>query len=263
VSVKSRYAVYIGYDPREDAAFAVARESCKYYSNMPIPVYGLLLQDLIEADLYKRPIEFKPSAADKPVMWDVVSDAPMSTEHANARFFVPMIAKEGWALFVDGDVMFRSDISKLFRKFDESKAVYCVHHEHKPKNKTKMDGQVQTKYKRKNWSSVIAFNCDHPANKALTLDVLNNTPGRDLHALFWLADCDIGELDASWNYLVGHSDPEIEPDIVHFTDGIPTMAGYGNVPYAGEWFDWRNRWARGYHELAFQLSTPKWEDMNV
>jgi lipopolysaccharide biosynthesis glycosyltransferase len=181
---------------------------------------------------------------DRPVMWDVVSDAPMSTQHANARFFVPMLAKEGWALFVDGDVMFRSNVCRLFDKLDPAKAVYCVHHRHAPNSTVKMDGQTQTQYKRKNWSSVILFNCDHPANKALTLDVLNNTPGRDLHALFWLSDCDIGELDAGWNWLAGHSDPQIEPDIVHFTDGVPNMAGYENVPYADEWHKWRKAWAR-------------------
>lgn len=237
--------VFIGYDPREDAAFAIARESCKYHANLPVPITGLVLDDLIATGLYKRPIEYRPSAADKPVMWDVVSDAPMSTQHACARFFVPMLAKKGWALFTDGDVLFRSNVGKLFAQLDKSKAVYCVHHRHEPNYTVKMDGQTQTKYRRKNWSSVIAFNCDHPANKALTLDVLNNTPGRDLHALFWLADCDIGELDVSWNWLAGHSDSEVVPDIVHFTDGVPNMPGYENVPYADEWFRWRDDWARG------------------
>lgn len=237
--------IFIGYDPREDAAFAVARESCHYFKSLPVPVFGLVLDDLIRAGVYRRPIEYKPSAADRPVMWDVVSDAPMSTQHANARFFVPMLAKSGWALFVDGDVMFRHDVVRIFDKMDRKKAVYCVHHKHEPKNTVKMDGQTQTTYSRKNWSSVIAFNCDHPANRALTLDVLNNTPGRDLHALFWLANCDIGELDVSWNWLVGHSDPEVDPKLVHFTDGVPNMAGYEDVPYAKDWQFWRHRWARG------------------
>jgi hypothetical protein len=235
--------IFIGYDPREDAAFAVARESCKYHLTLPVPIRGVILDDLIEQGLYRRPIEMR-AGFDRPVMWDVVSDAPMSTQHANARFFVPMLAKEGWALFTDGDVLFRNNPVRLLDKVNKSKAVYCVHHRHEPDYKVKMDGQAQTKYKRKNWSSVILFNCDHPANKALTPDVLNNTPGRDLHALFWLADCDIGELDASWNWLVGHSDPEIEPDIVHFTDGVPNMPGYENVPYADEWQKWRKAWAR-------------------
>jgi hypothetical protein len=74
-----------------------------------------------------------------------------------------------------------------------------------------MDGQAQTRYARKNWSSFVIFNCDHVANKALTLDVVNNAPGRDLHRFFWLADCDIGELSPEWNYLVGHTQAPVDP----------------------------------------------------
>lgn len=237
--------MFIGWDPREAAAFAVAKETCKRYLTRPIPVYGLLLDDLIKAGLYKRPIEYRPSAADKPVMWDVVSDAPMSTQHACARFFVPMLAKTGWALFVDGDVLFRGNVARLFEKLDSSKAVYCVQHKHEVAPGIKMDGQTQTAYSRKNWTSVIAFNCDHPANRALTLDVLNNTPGRDLHRLFWLEDGDIGELDQVWNVLVGYTDPEISATIAHFTSGTPDMPGYEDQKYSDEWRDRRDEWARG------------------
>lgn len=238
-------SVWIGWDPREAAAFAVARESLKHYLTRPIPVCGLVLNDLIKMGLYKRPIEYRPSAADKPIMWDVVSDAPMSTEHACARFFVPMLAKRGWALFVDGDVMFRGNVARLFEQLDTSKAVYCVQHKHDAEPGVKMDGQVQTAYSRKNWTSVIAFNCDHPANRALTLDVLNNTPGRDLHRLFWLADCDIGELPQAWNVLVGYTDPDISASIAHFTSGTPDMQGYADQKYADEWRTIRDSWARG------------------
>jgi hypothetical protein len=240
-----RESIYIGWDPREAAAFAVARESCRKHLTRPIPVHGLLLSDLQKAGLYTRPLEYRPSAADKPVMWDVVSDAPMSTQHANARFFVPMLAKTGWALFCDGDVLFRGNACRLFEHLDNRKAVYCVWHDHAPGVGTKMDGQVQTSYGRKNWSSVIAFNCDHPANQALTLDVLNNTPGRDLHRLFWLSDCDIGELEPAWNYLVGASDPDVGATIAHFTSGVPDMAGYESCEYADEWRQVRDDWARG------------------
>ncbi len=238
-------SIFIGWDPREAAAFAVARESCRRHLTRPIPIHGLLLEDLQKQGLYTRSIEYRPSAADKPIMWDVVSDAPMSTQHANARFFVPMLAKTGWALFVDGDVMFRGNVCRLFEQLDNSKAVYCVQHKHEPEPGTKMDGQVQTQYARKNWTSVIAFNCDHPANKALTPDVLNKTPGRDLHRLFWLADCDIGELDAAWNYLVGHSDPEVSATVAHFTSGTPDMDGYADQKYSDEWRMFRDDWARG------------------
>jgi hypothetical protein len=238
-------SIWLGWDPREADAFAVARESCNFHLTRPIPIYGLLLEDLQRAGLYTRPIEYKDCAADKPIMWDVVSGAPMSTAHSNARFWVPMLAKTGWALFTDGDVLFRGNVCRLFEQLDNSKAAYCVWHEHEPKSTTKMDGQIQTSYGRKNWTSVIAWNCDHPANQALTLDVLNNTPGRDLHRLFWLADCDIGELDVAWNYLVGHSDPEVSATIAHFTEGTPSMAGYENQKYSEEWRRARDDWARG------------------
>ncbi len=237
--------IYIGYDPREFAAFSVARYTLKYRMTQRIPVYGLVLQDLIDAGLYKRPYEYRQSALDKPVMWDVISNAPMSTQHANARFLVPHLAKDGWALFCDGDMLFRDNVARLFESLDESKAVYCVQHKHNPKPGTKMDGQEQTRYARKNWTSFIIFNCDHVANKALTLDLINNAPGRDLHRLCWLADCDIGQLDSAWNWLVGHSDETIEPKNVHFTEGVPDMVGYENVHYADEWRDALMDCARG------------------
>lgn len=237
--------VYIGWDPREADAFAVARESMRRHMTLPIPVYGLVLDDLKATGMYARPIEMRPSAADKPVMWDVVSNAPMSTQHACARFLVRHLAGSGWVLFVDGDILVRGNICRLFDQLDDSKALYCVQHRHEPEPGTKMDGQVQTRYARKNWSSVMAINCDHVANRALTMAVINNTPGRDLHRFFWLADCDIGELGPEWNYLVGHTQGVCDPQIVHFTDGTPAMPGYEACEYAREWRAVLNGWASG------------------
>jgi hypothetical protein len=120
-----------------------------------------------------------------------------------------------------------------------------VKHQFAPPAGVKMDGQRQTQYSRKNWSSFLIFNCGHPSNRCLTssVDMANTLPGRDLHRFCWLRDDEIGEIDASWNFLVGHSDPEIDPDVVHFTDGVPDMPGYENVPFADEWRGERNRWA--------------------
>lgn len=237
-------SIFIGFDPREAAAFAVSRQSVERRMCYPrMPIFGLRLKDLQKRGLYRRPIEFRPSALDGWVMWDVISDAPMSTEHANARFLVPHLAGSGMALFMDGDTMARADVGLLLRQLDGSKAVYCVHHRHQPVNSGKMDGQVQTRYARKNWSSFIVFNCDHPANKALTVEMVNSLPGRDLHRLCWLDDCEIGELDPAWNFLVGHSDPAIDPKVVHFTDGTPDMKGYENCAFADEWRSERDRWA--------------------
>jgi len=234
-----RKSVWIGFDPREADAFAVAKASLTRRLTQPIPVRGLVLDHLKAQGLYTRPTSRKDGR-----LWDEISEAPMATEFACSRFLVPFLNDyQGLALFMDCDMLVRSNVVRLFDRFDKSKAVMVVKHNHQPPEGTKMDGQVQTRYARKNWSSVMLFNCAHPSNKALTPELVNSVPGRDLHAFCWLKDDEIGSLDASWNFLVGHSDPEIVPDIVHFTDGIPTMPGYENSAYADEWHAELARWA--------------------
>lgn len=237
-----RETIFLGWDSRERDAWAVARYTLLLHLKRPVPVKTLSLGDLYERGLYKRPTKNATNGR----MIDVLSarpgyDGQMSTEHANARFFVPYLAKSGWALFADGDVLFRGDVSEVFDGLDERKALYCVMHEHRPVGTTKMDGCVQTRYERKNWSSFMIFNCDHPANKD-TLDLLNKQPGRDLHGFCWLRDDEIGSLDLRWNYLVGHNDAQqcSDPTMVHFTSGVPDMPGYENCEYAAEWFKARD-----------------------
>lgn len=230
-----QHSVWLGWDPREHAAFEVARSSCKKYLTRPIPIRGLVLDDLRERGLYSRPMEYRASAADKPIMWDVVSDAPMATEFACSRFLTPMLARSGWALFADCDMLFRSNVARLFEGLEDSKAVYCVKHDYQPKSSVKMDGQVQGKYSRKLWSSFAIFNADHPANRALTVEFVNRTPGRDLHAFNWLADDEIGEISPEWNWIPGHSSESIDPKCVHFSEGGPWFPGYEDVPFADEW----------------------------
>jgi lipopolysaccharide biosynthesis glycosyltransferase len=190
--------------------------------------------------LYTRPT----CRSDSGQLWDEISRAPMSTEFAISRFFTPLLAKfQGWALFMDADVLVRSNLIELFNAADSTKAVMCVQHAFDDASGTKMDGQLQVPYPRKNWSSVMLFNCAHPANAALTPQLLNSVPGRDLHRFCWLEDDQIGALDPAWNWLVGHSDPAIAPKIVHFTDGFPLMPGYESQAYADEWRDSLVDWA--------------------
>ena len=165
----------------------------------------------------------------------------MATEFAISRFLVPTLAQTGWALFMDCDMMMLTNVARLFDGLDRSKAVYCVKHKHTKGPKTKMDGQMQTFYVRKNWSSFMVFNCDHPSNKALTVEAVNTLPGRDLHRFCWLQDDEIGELDPAWNFLVGHSDPSIQPKNIHWTNGGPWFREYEDVPYADEWRDARDK----------------------
>ena len=176
-------------------------------------------------------------------LWDVISDAPMATEFAISRFLVPILAKTGWALFLDADMLALADLAELFEVADDRFAVMCVKHDYKSPRSEKMDGRAQTAYPRKNWSSLCLWNCDHPANALLTVERVNSLPGRDLHRFCWLDDDLIGDLDPAWNYLVGHSSPAIKPKIVHFTEGWPGLKGYENVPYADEWREARDAWA--------------------
>lgn len=240
------HRIYIGFDPREADAFAVARSSIRRH--MPPPrdweIRGVVLDRLEESGLYTRPMEMR-RGVDRPVMWDVISGAPMSTQHACARFLVPLIQRHGLALFMDGDVLVRASLQPLFdiAKADPSKAVWVVKHDYRPKNTVKMDSQVQSQYNRKLWSAVCLFNCDHPSNKALTAEYVNSVPGRDLHAFAWLNDEEIGTLGEEWHWVPGHSPKEIDPKVVHFSEGIPSMAGYHGVPFADEWREELRRWA--------------------
>jgi lipopolysaccharide biosynthesis glycosyltransferase len=192
---------------------------------------ALRLDELRDAGLYRRPMEVRDGQR-----WDTISGAPMATEFAISRFFVPLlIGYEGLALFMDCDMLVQSDICEVFGSLDPSKALMCIKHMHVPREDTKMDAQLQTFYARKNWSSFMLFNCAHPANKSLTLDLLNTQTGRALHAMCWLSDDLIGALPIRWNFLVGYSDPIGSVANLHFTLGTPDMEGCGNTPYADRW----------------------------
>jgi hypothetical protein len=236
-------SIYIGFDQREGAAYAVARASAQRRLTQPIKIRGVVLAHLQERGLYRRPIEWRDGPAGSRIMCDTISDAPMSTQHACARFLVPHLAATGWAMFLDGDVLVRGNLVRAFDGLDPGKALYCVKHQHMPPAGVKMDGQYQVQYARKNWSSVVIWNCEHPANRILTVDVVNTLPGRDLHRFCWLDDDYIGELDPQWNWLVRQSPPCSMPQVVHFTEGTPDMPGYEDDPYADQWRQELARWA--------------------
>lgn len=234
------WSVWIGFDPRETAAFAVCKSSIYRRTFAPLRVYGVVLEQLRAQGLYYRPTERRDGR-----LWDVISEAPMSTEFSVSRFLVPHLAGSGWALFMDCDMLVRANLADLFAQVDPAKAVYVVKHKHEPPVGVKMDGQAQTQYARKNWSSFVLWNVDHPAHKKLTVEVINTVPGRDLHRFFWLRDSDIGSLHPEYNYLVGHTKLAAgrTPKVVHWTEGIPLMAGYETTEYADEFFGELSQWA--------------------
>ena len=238
-------SIWIGFDPREADGFAVTRFSARRRSTKPIPIYGIVLNEMKRKGMFWRPQERRDGR-----IWDLISEAPCATEFSISRFLVPLLAKKSkWAMFCDSDMMFRSNPCRVFEDLKDKYAVYCVKHNHQPVGSTKMDGQIQTTYSRKNWSSLMIFNNDHPANEKLTLDMVNFLPGRDLHNFCWLSSDEeekeslIGELPESWNWLAGHSSSSIDPDVVHFTEGLPSMPGYEQSPYAEQWWEELGLWA--------------------
>lgn len=232
-------SIFVGYDSRETEAFSVCRRTLRGHGD--IPINPLDLAELRRVGLYWRNTERRDGK-----LWDTISEAPMSTEFAISRFLVPTLARTGLALFLDCDILARDSLDELFAlaKSDPSKAVWCVKHNYQPTSATKMDGQVQQAYPKKLWSSVMLFNVDHPSNKKLTPKLVNSVPGRDLHALCWLKEEEIGALPSRFNHLVDITvpDEDEEPVLVHFTLGGPWLPEYQDVPYAEEWMQARREW---------------------
>ncbi len=225
------YRIFLGWDATQLRAWNVAAYSAQQRAWSRLDIDRIALPTLQAQGLYRR-----PTRTLDPGYWDEISQAPMSTGHAIARFLVPAICEyAGWALFADGDVLFRADVAELFALADVSKAVQVVQHHHDPRKAVKMTGHAQTTYARKNWSSVVLFHCGHPANRALTVDLVNTVPGRDLHRFCWLTDDLVGALPSRWNVLIGE-EVDLDPAIAHFTLGLPDMPGYAHQPYADEWY---------------------------
>ena len=200
--------IYVGWDSREDIAYQVCEHSIKRRAQQNnINVSPLKQNTLREQKLYWRE-----------------QDKLSSTEFTITRFLVPHLNKfAGWAVFCDCDMVWRCNPNELFDQVDDSKAVMVVKHEYDVAQGTKMDGQAQLPYPRKNWSSMILWNCGHPKNKALDLQTVNTASPSFLHRFEWLDDTDIGTLNHSWNWLVGWYDVEHDgdPKIIHYTEGGP------------------------------------------
>lgn len=218
--------IFIGYDSREDIAWQVARHSLLRHADNDLVVIPLRQTVLRELGLYNRP-------------YDVNS----STEFSLTRFLTPYLAaQDGWVLFSDCDFLYTSDVREAFEGLDKDKAVYCVQHDYTPAHQVKMDGKQQTVYPRKNWSSFMIFNCDHPDVRALTPEVVNRATPAYLHRFEWVRDdTSIGRLDLDWNFLEGeYPKPERTPRVIHYTNGGPWFDEWQNCDYADLWLKERD-----------------------
>lgn len=220
--------VYVGYDSRESDAYRACVNSMRARASVQ-PLVMPVSMNLL-GEVYRRRTTRRNGA-----LFDELSQEPMSTEFSLARFFVPKLARSGWALFCDCDFLWRCDVGEVFAHADPAYAVLVVKHRHEGGDSIKMDAQPQTYYARKNWSSLMLLNCDAPEWQSLTLEQLNSLHKHSLHGFSWIEEKRIGALPLDYNWLAGVSPDFDDPRVVHYTLGVPSMAGYERSPFAEEW----------------------------
>lgn len=228
--------VYIGYDEREHRAVEVAVKSLRCVAPDLEP--ELLCSHKLAAQGLLTRVSDHRGGQD----YCLVSNAPKSTRFAISRFLTPILCQQGFALFTDCDVVFREDPREMLTEVNAHFAVSVVKHSYVPAPGLKMVNQTNPVYGRKNWSSVMLFNCDHAANCRLSLRDVNERRGLDLHQFYWLSDYEIGELDPRWNWLVGEQPPlpeavAIGGGIAHFTRGGPWLPGWQGAEYDDLWLE--------------------------
>jgi hypothetical protein len=235
--------ICIGYDSPHPSPFAVCRSSLRRHMTRPMRIMGIHLDDMRRCGWYQR----EDFVGEDGVRWDKISEAPMSTEFAISRFLTPFLAgwQDGWSVFMDCDFLAMTDVNRMWDLLNPRYAVMCVQPDYQHKSSLKMDGKPQTIYPRKLWSSMMAFNMSHPANRALTLEAINTLPGRDLHRFCWLPDDLVGALPPEWNWMEGITDPQVSPAMVHYTHGGPWLPQYQDVAFAEEWRRERDMWVAG------------------
>lgn len=211
--------VFIGWDSKEPAAFAVLADSIIRRATQPVSIVPLSLQSL--ARIYTR--QRGPTE---------------STEFSLTRFLVPFLSGfEGTSIFMDCDMLMQADIGDvlLYPLAEPGKAVYICPHDYIPKAATKFLGQQQTVYPRKNWSSFMVF--DNARCKALTPAYVNSASGLELHRFQWIRDEQIGFIPLEWNWLVGEYAPNARAKNLHYTLGGPWFEETFDCDHAELWLE--------------------------
>jgi hypothetical protein len=214
--------VFIGFDRRETVAFHVLAHSIHAWASEPVTIAPLMLSQLAGVLTRERhPLQ--------------------SSDFSFSRFLTPYLSGySGWSVFMDCDMLMLDDIARLWALRDERYAVMVVKHVHTPKETVKFLGEPQTRYEKKNWSSVMLFN--NARCTALDVDYVNRASGLELHQFKWLdSESLIGELPGRWNHLVGYNPPRADAALVHYTLGGPYFPEYASCEYADEWRAERGR----------------------
>lgn len=210
--------IFIGYDPRESVTYHVLEQSIMDRTQSPVaivPLHSRMLRD-----------------------FDGQQDG--TNAFIYSRFLVPELMDfDGWAIYLDSDMLLRADLSELWSLRDDSKAVMVCQHDYKTCHSLKAIGTAleahNVDYPRKNWSSMVLWNCAHPRNRLITREFAASAGGSFLHRFSWLADEEIGKIPLSWNWLVGEYEFNRPARLVHFTLGAPCFEHYRRCDYSEEW----------------------------
>jgi lipopolysaccharide biosynthesis glycosyltransferase len=207
--------VFIGYDHREAIAYHVCANSIIRHASKPVSIVPLALRNMQDYS-------------------ETHSDG--SNQFIYSRFLVPhLMDYQGWAIFMDGDMLLREDITQLWNLRDDSKAVMVIKHDYKTRRKEKYLGARNEDYPRKNWSSVILWNCGHPANATVTPGFVQQATGAQVHRFTWLDDDLIGELPREWNWLPDEFGANTDACLLHYTLGTPSFHEFATTPQGDEW----------------------------
>jgi lipopolysaccharide biosynthesis glycosyltransferase len=209
--------VFLGFDQREALAYHVCSQSIIENASEPVAIHPL------SSSMFKG------------------MEGDGSTDFILSRYLVPQLCGfDGWAIFLDGDMVVDIDIAEMcgWMNTHSDKAVAVVKHRYKTKEKIKYVGSTlqspNIDYPRKNWSSVVLWNCAHPKNRILDAQYIKAATPTYLHRFGWLDDSDIGELTPDWNYLVGEQGPA-NAHIYHFTHGVPALKHYADSYGSWHW----------------------------
>lgn len=213
--MKDIIPVFVGYDPREAIAYHTCTNSIIRHASRPVAIIPVAL------NLFKDYTETHTDG---------------SNHFIYTRFLVPyLMSWLGWAIFIDGDMILRDDIAKLWDLRDMHKDVVVVKHDYKTKMPVKYLGAQNHDYPRKNWSSVILWNCNSYPNRQLTPEYVMKATGAELHRFTWLRDDRIGELPIEWNWLPDEFGVNKDAKLLHYTLGTPCFKEFADTPQGDEW----------------------------
>jgi len=220
--------IIVGFDQREAVAYHTFTQSVIEQSTIPIRFTPLSMKSLSGYN-------------------EVHKDG--SNDFIYSRFLVPyMMNFKGWAIYADGDMVCLQDIKNLWSLRNNNYAVQVVKHDYKTKITEKYWGNKNEDYPRKNWSSLILWNCEHKAHKILDPDFIQKQTGAFLHRFSWVKDTDIGEINKEWNWLAMEYEDKKDINLIHYTIGTPCFKEYNNTSLSSYWKKSFSNSLDGYHK---------------